>query len=350
MQEKLVSIIILNYNGKNFLENCIESIKSQTNGNYEIVVVDNASPDNSGRKIALKYSEHKFILNEKNVGVPEGLNIGIKNSSGEFIILMNNDIKVTKGWLENFFYAYEKHGLALYQPKFLKMNEPEILDGTGDMINLFGFGFARDKGQKNNEEHNEIEEVSYASGTCMFLPRKIIDEIGYFDKKLFAYHEELDFGWRARLCGYKSFYVPQTIIHHFGSAGWGWSEKKFYFLERNRWFVILKNYSLKTITRLFPSLLLLEIIMLGFFAKKGILMKKIWSYGSIIKSINQIRKDRKIIQRKRKISDEEIMKNFCCNMYIPPESEESEHMRNFNKVLINLAKLTGFYQKVRIVE
>ena len=90
--------------------------------------------------------------------------------------------------------------------------------------------------------------------------------------------------------------------------------------------------------------------MLGFFAKKGILMKKIWSYGSIIKSINQIRKDRKIIQRKRKISDEEIMKNFCCNMYIPPESEESEHMRNFNKVLINLEKLTGFYQKVRIVE
>ena len=298
MEDNLTSIIILNYNGKNFLENCIDSIKEQTTSHHEIIVVDNASPDSSGRETAVKYPDCKFILNEKNVGVPEGLNIGIRNSSGKFIILMNNDVKVTKGWLENFFYAYKKHGLALYQPKFLKMNDPEILDGTGDMINLFGFGFARDKGQKNTEKHHEVEEVSYASGTCMFLPRKIIDDIGYFDQKLFAYHEELDFGRRARLCGYKSFYVPQTVIHHYGSAGWGWSGKKFYFLERNRWFVILKNYSFKTIARLFPSLLLLEIIMLGFFAKKGILTKKIWSYGSIIRSINQIRKDRKQIQRK----------------------------------------------------
>jgi len=350
MEEKLVSIVILNYNGDDFLENCIESIKSKTKGNYEIIVVDNASPDNSGRKTALKYSDCKFILNEENVGVPEGLNIGIKNSTGKFLILMNNDVIVTKGWLENFFSAFNKHGVALYQPKFVKMSDPNILDGTGDMINLFGFGFARDKGQIDNNNHEQIEEVSYASGTCMFIPRSIIDEIGYFDEKFFAYHEELDFGWRARLCGYKSLYVPQTIIHHYGSAGWGWSGKKFYFLERNRWFVILKNYSLKTITRLFPSLLLLEIIMLGFFAKKGILQKKIRSYASIICSINAIRKDRKIIQEKRKITDEEILKNFCCNMYIPPESEESEHMKSFNTILIKLAKLSGFYQKVRIVE
>ena len=347
---KLVSIIILNYNGEKFLTECIDSIKSQTDHDHEIIVVDNASPDNSGHESAKKYPDCKFILNEKNVGVPEGLNIGIRNSSGEFIILMNNDVKVTQGWLENFFNAYKKYGVALYQPKFLKMTNPEILDGTGDMINIFGFGFARDKGQRDNKEKNDIEEISYASGTCMFLPKKIIDDIGYFDKELFAYHEELDFGWRARLYGYKSFYVPDTIIHHYGSAGWGWSGKKFYFLERNRWFVLLKNYSLKTITRLFPSLLFLEIIMLGFFMKKGLLVKKIWSYGSIIRSFNHIRKNRKEIQNRRKISDEEIMKNFCYNMYIPPESEESEHLRNFNKILINLARLTGFYQKARFVE
>lgn len=347
---KLVSIIVLNYNGKKFLSECIDSIKAYTDHDYEIIVIDNASPDNSGREYAIKYPDCKFILNEKNLGVPEGLNVGIRNSSGEFIILMNNDVKVTERWLDNFFNAYKKYGTALYQPKFLKMTNPEILDGTGDMINIFGFGFARDKGQKDNKEKRDVEEISYASGTCMFLPKKIIDDIGYFDKKLFAYHEELDFGWRARLYGYKSFYVPNTIIHHFGSAGWGWSGKKFYFLERNRWFVLLKNYSLKTITRLFPSLLLLEIIMLGFFMKKGLLIKKIWSYGSIIRSFNQIRKDRKEIQNKRKISDEEIMKSFCYNMYIPPESEESEHLKNFNKILINLAKLTGFYQKARFVE
>ena len=105
MEKDLVSIVILNYNGKEFLENCINSIKSETEKKYEIIVVDNASPDNSGHESAKKYPDCKFILNEKNVGVPEGLNIGIRNSSGEFIILMNNDVKVTQGWLENFFNA-----------------------------------------------------------------------------------------------------------------------------------------------------------------------------------------------------------------------------------------------------
>ena len=350
MEKNLTSIIILNYNGKEFLKDCINSIKSETETNYELIVVDNASPDNSGREAAIIFPDCKFILNEKNVGVPEGLNIGIKNSSGEFLILMNNDVKVTKDWMKGFFDAYSKHGIALYQPKFVKMTDPKILDGTGNMINLFGFGFARGKGELDKGNYEKIEEISYASGTCMFLPRKIIEEIGLFDDKFFAYHEELDFGWRARLCGYKSFYVPQTTIHHYGSAGWGWTGKKFYLLERNRWFVILKNYSLKTITRLFPSLLLLEIIMIGFFAKKGILKKKISSYGSIIKSFNQIRKDRKHIQRIKKVSDKEVMKNFCCNMYIPPESGESEYLKNFDRVLICLTKLSGFYQKVRIVE
>ena len=87
-----------------------------------------------------------------------------------------------------------------------------------------------------------------------------------------------------------------------------------------------------------------------FFAKKGILKKKIWSYGSIIRSINQIRRDRKQIQRTRRVSDDEIMKNFSCNMYIPPESGESEHLKNFNKVLISLTKLTGYYERVKIIE
>ena len=350
MERDLISIVILNYNGKDFLKNCIESIKKETKCRYEIIVIDNASPDNSGRENSLIFPDCKFILNSENVGVPEGLNIGIKNSKGEFIVLMNNDITVTTNWLEKFFDAYKKYGIALYQPKFLKMKNPEILDGTGDMINLFGFGFARAKGQFDNGSYDIIEEVSYASGTCMFLPRKIIDDIGYFDNKLFAYHEELDYGWRARLYGYKSYYVPQSIIHHFGSANWGWTGQKFYFLERNRWHVLLKNYSWRTLSRLLPSLIVLEIIMIGFFAKKKILLKKLRSYGSIIKSTNQIRKDRKIVQSLRKISDDEIMKNFCCNMYIPPESDEAGHMKRFNRILIKLSKINGFYERVRIVE
>ena len=263
---------------------------------------------------------------------------------------MNNDVKVTRGWLDNFLDAYKNNGHALYQPKFLKMINPEILDGTGDMINIFGFGFARDKGKKDHNVGNRIEEISYASGTCMFLPRKIISDVGYFDQKLFAYHEELDFGWRARLYGYKSFYVPNSIIYHYGSAGWGWSGKKFYFLERNRWIVLLKNYSGKTIIKLLPSLFLIEIILLGFFTKKGLLKEKLLGYAGILNSLNHIIKSRKVIQSNRKISDDEIIKAFYSNIYIPPESQESQHTGSFNKILIGLSKLCGLYEKLKFLK
>jgi hypothetical protein len=344
----LISIIILNYNGMNFLKDCLDSVIKETHYNYEIIVVDNNSPDESGQKYSKVYPSCKFILNEKNVGVPEGLNIGIRNSNGEFIVLLNNDIKVGVGWLDNFFKAYNQNGLALYQPKFLKMKNPEYLDGTGNMINIFGFGFARAKGRKDVGKYEEIEEISYASGTCMFCPKKIFDYVGMFDGKFFAYHEELDFGWRARTVGYKSYYVPKSIVYHYGSAQWKWGGEKFYYLERNRWLVILKNYSLKTIFRLFPFLLVIEIFMLAFFTKKRLLLKKLKSYGSIIRLYKHIKKNRKIIASIRKVNDEHIIKSFCCYVEITPEVGDTNYAKIFNNLIQTLCKLAGFYGKVRM--
>ena len=346
----LISIIILNYNGEHFLKNCLDSVLKETDREIEIIVVDNNSPDNSGIKFSKEYSKCKFILNKKNVGVPEGFNIGIRNSNGEFIVLLNNDLIVTPGWLDQFFIAFEKCGNALYQPKFLKMKNLNELDGTGNMINLFGFAFARGKGKEDLGQYEKMEEISYASGTCMFCPKKIFDDIGLFDEKFFAYHEEVDLGWRARLFGYKSHYVPKTIIHHYGSAQWKWSDEKFYLLERNRWLVLLKNYSLSTILKLLPSLLILEIFMLGFFAKKRMLIKKFKSYGSIIKLYNHIKKNRKLIKKLRRVSDDEILSAFCCNIEIPKESSQSGYMTKFNKLLISLSKFSGYYDKVKTVE
>jgi len=341
------SIIILNYNGTKFLQDCIDSIIRETNSPYEIIVVDNNSPDNSGELFSKKFPEIKFILNENNVGVPEGLNIGIKNSSGDFVVLLNNDLIVMPNWLTNFFKAYEKTGNALYQPKSLKFRDPSVLDGTGCMINLFGFGFARNKGVKDEGKYSKQEEISYASGTCMFAPKKIFDEIGYFDPTFFAYHEELDLGWRARIFGYRSYYVPQAIIHHHGSAHWKWSPQVFYLLERNRWLVLLKNYSLSTLLRLLPSLIIIEFTMLGFFATKGLLLKKFKSYYSILGLIGHIMKQRKIISKKRKISDNEIIRSFCGTVKIPLEANNSKLNTIFEKILSSLCTLSGYDKIVR---
>jgi len=347
INQKLTSIIILNYNGTNFLKDCIDSIIRETHYPYEIIIVDNNSPDKSGEIFAKKYPDIKFILNENNVGVPEGLNIGIKNSTGNFIVLLNNDLILMPNWLEHFFKAYEQTGDALYHPKSLKFKDPTILDGTGGMINIFGFGFARDKGIKDNHQHEKQEEVSYASGTCMFVPKKIFDKIGLFDSTFFAYHEELDLGWRAKIFGFKSYYVPESIIHHYGSAHWKWSPQVFYFLERNRWLVLLKNYSTGTLLKLFPSLIIIELFMLSFFISKRLFLKKLKSYGSIIKLGSHIRKQRRIINQNRKINDDEIIRSFCGTLIIPSEANDSKLNEKFTKLLLFLCKSTGYNKIVR---
>ena len=341
-QNELVSIIILNYNGNEFLENCIESIFRETKQKYELIIVDNNSPDKSGEKFSKKYESCKFILNKKNLGVSEGLNIGIRNSNGTHIVLLNNDLIVAPKWLDYLFEAYEEKGNGLYQPKFLKMKDKNIIDSAGNLISIFGFGFSREKGRKDNFQYNTIEEIGFAAGTCLFCSKEIFDEIGLFDEKLFAYNEDLDFGWRAKLSNYKSYYVPKSIVYHHGSAQWKWSGEKFYLLERNRWIVLLSNYNIKTILKLLPSLLIIEILLLLFFTKKKMLIKKLRSYGGIIKFINHIKEKRKEIEKIRKKDDHEILKSFSSIIETPLEVSESESVEKFNKLLKILSKFTGF--------
>ncbi len=338
----LISIIILNYNGEEFLENCLESIFKETKQDHEVIVVDNNSPDKSGEKFSKKYQDCKFIINKKNVGVSKGLNIGIRNANGEFIVLLNNDLIVAPKWLDYLFEAYHNNGNGLYQPKFLKMKDRSIIDSAGNLINIFGFGFSREKGKKDILRYNDIEEIGFAAGTCLFCSKEIFDKVGLFDEKLFAYNEDLDLGWRARLQNYRSFYVPKSIVYHHGSAQWKWSGEKFYLLERNRWIVLLSNYELKTILKLFPSLLVIEIGLIVFFTKKRMLLKKIRSYGGIIRFSNHIRKRRKSLEKIKIVDDHDIFKSFCCTIETPLEVSETENIDKFNRVLKILCKLVGF--------
>jgi len=343
-QKETVSIIILNYNGEKFLENCLESIIRETNQSYEIIVVDNNSPDKSGEKFSKKYQKCNFILNKKNVGVSEGLNIGIRNAKGKFVVLLNNDLIVAPKWLEHLFDAHEIYGNGLYQPKFLKMKDRSVLDSAGNLISIFGFGFSREKGKKDTLQYNAIEEIGFAAGTCLFCTKEIFDKVGLFDEKLFAYNEDLDLGWRARLLNFKSYYVPKSIVYHHGSAQWKWSGEKFYLLERNRWIVLLSNYNIKTILKLLPSLLIIEMVLLVFFTKKRMLKKKLRSYGGIIQFTNHIRRRRKQINKLKNVNDDEIFKSFCCAIETPLEVSKTEGIEKFNKLLKILGNLAGYYK------
>lgn len=345
-----ISIVILNYNGAKFLRDCLNSILANRHHDLEIIVVDNNSPDGSGKECVEEYPSCRFILNEQNVGVPEGLNIGIRYCTGEFTVLLNNDIVMDPAWLDHLLNAYMTHGPAVYQPKLLEMTRHDRINTAGNMINIFGFGFSRGKGKIDVGQYEDIEEISYASGACLFCPTFILREIGPLDREFFAYHEDLDLGWRARLRGYPSYYIPKSIVYHYGSAQWQWSAKKFYLLERNRWIVLLTNYSTKTLIRLLPSLVIIEISILFFFAKKRLLREKLRGYLDILRMSAYLRKRKYMISATRKVSDDAILRSFCYNIQISDEVSDPNNIAKFNKLSRVLCKMAGVSDKVKFVQ
>jgi len=291
IESPLVSIIVLNYNAGELLLNCINSLKKSTYTNLEILVVDNISSDDSQKKCKEKFPDIKLIQNDKNLGYCGGNNIGIKQAKGKFIVILNPDTIVEPNCINELILAYNKFGEGLYQPKILSLNEENIIQSTGNMLHVFGFGFARDKGNKVEEKIEEIEEIGYASGTCLFTSREVIDKVGLLDEFLFLYHDDLDLGWRAAQIGINSYYVPKSKIFHVESYSLKWSSKKFYWLERNRKYCILTHYSKKTYDKMRFSLILVDLFVWAFYFSKGFL-------GVKIKAELDIRKNKKKYRKK----------------------------------------------------
>ena len=338
--EPLVSVIILNYNAGNLLSECIESVLKTDYEKFEIIIVDNDSKDDSVDRCKEKFRDVQIIENKKNLGYCEGNNVGIRNAKGEFIAILNPDTVVDSNWLKELIKGYEIFGDGMYQPRFLTTNNHKILQGTGNMINLFGFGFARNKGDIDEGQFNEPERIGYASGTCLFTSKKIIEELDMFDSFLFAYHDDLDLGWRAALKNIKSYYIPSSIVYHPPEGyTFKWNSFKFYLLERNRQYCLLTHYSRKTYFKMLPALMIIEIGVFFYYLKKGVLLSKFKATLSILKNFKHINVTYKKIQNKRLISDSELIKNFDDNIIIP-KMMDSKNNNSLGNLIKNLSQFT----------
>ena len=251
----LISIVILNYNAEKFLDECLSSINKTEIANFEIILVDNASTDKSYRKFTEKFPEIKLIENEKNLGYCEGNNVGIRASKGKFVVVLNPDTVVTPTWLHELIDAYQANGEGIYQPKILATTDHNMLLSSGQFIQLFGFGYSRGKGEKHIQENNGIEKIGYASGTCLFTSKTVLEKLDNFDPFLFAYHDDLDLCWRAAMFGINSFYVPTSVIFHpIEGYSFKWSKFKFYLMERNRQYCILTHFSKSSYLKMIKKL------------------------------------------------------------------------------------------------
>ena len=334
----LVSIIILNYNAGKLLLNCIDSVFKSTYQNFEVIVVDNLSTDNSHVRCKEKFKKIQLIENKENLGYCEGNNIGIRNANGEFIIILNPDTIVEPNWLNHLMSAYNKFGEGLYQPKFFSLKEKLVIQSTGNMLHIFGFGFARDKGKIDNEKIKSIEKINYASGTCLFTSKIVLDKIGLLDPFLFLYHDDLDLGWRAAHIGINSFYVPKSIIYHAESYSIKWSSKKFYWLERNRKYCLLTHYSKETYAKMRLSLFLVDLCVWLFYLSKGFLGAKIKAELDIFRNRKFIKIRYNQLEKIKIVSDKELIKKFPDEIFVPKNVSEPIFNQLFNNILSALSK------------
>jgi len=336
LSSEFVSIIIINYNGGTMVQKCLESIKKTKTIQYEIILIDNASTDNSFIECKKNFSDIVFLKNEKNIGLG-ARNLGLEIAKGNFIVFLDFDTIVDPCWLEIFLNSFKTHGDGLYQPKLLETNRHDIINSAGNMLNIFGLAYSRGKGEKDIGQYDKFSKISYTSGACTFTSKKIADKIGKIDDIFFAYHDDVDYGWRAAMMNIPSYYEPKLIIYHFGSKTLSWSPKKFFLLERNRWICLQSLYSNSSQLKLLPYILILEIGISLFFISKGIFFQKIKALFSLMKLNKQIKQRRLILEKKKIVSDQEIIKNFVNDFFLPSQNGEN-NKSFFSKIIESLSK------------
>ncbi len=340
----LVSIIILNYNAGNLLLDCVKSIQKSTYTNFEIILVDNVSKDNSHVICKNEFPSIKLIENSKNLGYCEGNNIGLRVAKGQFVVILNPDTIVEPSWLEEFLKAYHDNGEGIYQPKFLATSDNSMLLSTGNMIQIFGFGYSRSKGEIDKKQYENLEKIDYASGTCLFTSKKIFDKIGFFDPFLFAFHDDLEICWRGRINNIFSFYAPKSIVYHpVEGSSFGWSPLKFKLLERNRKYCLLTLYDRSTIIKMLPILLLVDIAVSFFYISRGLFRIKITADLEILKNFRIINEKYSQNQKIKKISDKELINQFKNEVNVPSWIMDNEINQLFNKFLIRMSKITRVF-------
>ena len=312
MKKGLVSILILNWNTKQFLLDCLKYLEKQLYSNLEIIIIDNGSTDGS-LAILSKLEEQKkiiFIKNEINLGFAEGNNQAYRASHGEYILVLNADTTFDKNMISGLVEFMKTHPLAgVIQPKLVFMSDPKKLDNVGAYQTWSGipyyFGLYKNA---DNPKYNQELLVYCVKGACLFTRRKVIKKIGLFDSAMFAYFEETDFCHRAWLAGWECWYTPKIIVNHFVGSTFGHRNAfNFTFYSfRNRLKSYLKNFAVSTLIILLPLHLLALIIMAvinlarGHFQNTKAIFKAI---GFNLLNFPATLKERKQIQSFRRVSD-----------------------------------------------
>lgn len=285
MQETKATVVIPNYSGIKYIRNCMDSLRSQEGEAFDILVIDNASKDGSLEILQAEYQEAKVIALDENTGFCHAVNLGIQESKTPYVILLNNDTIVKPGFVAGLVKAIEEaEDIFSVSAQMLSMEDESILDGAGDGYNILGWAYARGKGRPASKYAKKTEIFSACGGAAIYR-KSIIEEIGCFDENHFAYLEDVDIGYRARIYGYRNIYEPAAKVIHAGSAvsGSRYNEFKTKLASANNAYVIIKNLPLLLLILNAPFIFLGFLVKACFFARKKMGMLYIRGYAKGIK-------------------------------------------------------------------
>lgn len=247
---KKVAVVILNWNGKGFLEKFLPSLIQNNNDFTDIIVADNDSTDDSVSFLKNNYPSIQLIINNKNYGFAQGYNVALKKVDAEYVVLLNSDVEVTKNWIEPIIELMDADkSIAACQPKIRDYNNKsyfEYAGAAGGFIDYLGYPFCRGRIFNHLEEdkgqYDDVTEVFWATGACMFVRMEYYKQIGGLDNHFFAHMEEIDLCWRFKNLGYKIMFTHQSTVYHVGGGTLNKIKpQKTYLNFRNNLFLLHKN-------------------------------------------------------------------------------------------------------------
>jgi GT2 family glycosyltransferase len=246
-----ITIVILNWNGKHFLEQFLPSLLASTYPDFKVLVVDNGSLDDSLGFMAAHYPQVEVLPLDKNYGFTTGNNMALPHVKTPYYVLLNNDVEVSPGWLEPLVDLMDADPqIAAVQPKLLSYQQRdhfEYAGAAGGYIDALGYPFTRGRMFETNErdegQYEAVHPLMWTTGACMLVRKSVTDRIGLFEDRFFAHMEEIDFCWRANNYGYKVMYQPQSVVWHLGGGTLPKSSpRKTYLNAHNSIACLLKNF------------------------------------------------------------------------------------------------------------
>jgi GT2 family glycosyltransferase len=248
-----VAIVILNWNGKKYLEKFLPSILNTTYSNTRIIVADNGSTDDSISFINSNYPSISIIKNPVNEGFAKGYNTALRLVQADYYILLNSDVEVTPGWIEPMVSLLETNpAIGVCQPKLLDFNTRnkfEYAGGAGGWLDAFGYPFCKgrifDDCEEDQGQYDVCEPIFWASGAALFIRAELFHRAGGFDPFFFAHQEEIDLCWRIQLMGFRIYSCPSSVVYHVGGGTLPKGNKRKVFLNfRNNMIMLSKNLPL----------------------------------------------------------------------------------------------------------